>query len=138
MTSPLRPACPRTLTLLAMTMAGPGMSGTLLNSASISFFFAVAGFAAFFFDAFFLAGAAPGALVRGGTAGDSSAAGEGGLLGCCAGMSRESRAQKIIQQVFFINQPSRDLISGSVNVRHLPGGSSPSLIFPICTRCSLL
>src|SRR5213593_3647022 len=98
MTSPLRPACPRTLTLLAMTTAGPGMSGTLLNSASISFFFAVAGFAAFFFAAFFLAGAAPGALVRGGTAaGESSAAGDGGLLGCWAGMSRESRAQKIIQ-----------------------------------------
>src|SRR5207244_1143899 len=44
-------------------------------------------------------------------------------------------AAKIVQSFIFITQPSRDLISGSVNVRHLPGFNSPSLIFPTCTRC---
>src|SRR5438046_838283 len=45
MTSPLRPARPRTLTLLAMTIAGPATSGTDFNSAAASFFRPAAGLA---------------------------------------------------------------------------------------------
>src|SRR2546426_1162816 len=47
-TSPLSPAWPRTLTLLAMTEAGPATSGTVLNSAAASLFFTAAGLANFF------------------------------------------------------------------------------------------
>src|SRR5437588_278877 len=127
MTSPLSPAWPRTLTLPAMTVAGPGRRGTLLKSASASFFLTVAGLAVFFFGDFFFTGFAAAALVfsesdalvsAGAAAGVSTAAGD------WASSAVESTAQKNVQQVFFITQPSRDLISGSVNVRHLPGRSS--------------
>ena len=60
----------------------------------------------------------------------------GGLVACCANTLVESITPRINQQLFFITQPIRELISGSVNIRHLPGRSSPSLIFPIWTRCN--
>src|SRR5438445_2206772 len=60
MTSLLSFACPRTLTLLATTVALPATSGTVRNSGS--FFLATAAFCAFFAD-FFFADLAAGALV---------------------------------------------------------------------------
>src|SRR5664279_4330681 len=141
-------AWPRTLTLLATTIAGPATSGTVLSSRAGALFLATAffsgAFGAFFFAAFFFPVLAAGALVLA-VSGASVAAGAGagiaigaagvGLVACCANKLVESIAPRINKQFFFITQHIRDLISGSVNVRHLPGGSSPSLIFPIWTRC---
>ena len=115
-----------------------------------AFFFAAAffcgAFSAFFFAAFFLPALAAGALVlavagasrrrRRGRAAFAIGAAGVGLVACCASKLVESIAPRINQQFFFITQHIRDLISGSVNVRHLPGRSSPSLIFPIWTRCN--
>ena len=75
-------------------------------------------------------------VAAGAAAGVSIGAAGGGLVACCASKLVESIAPRINQQFLFITQHSRDLISGSVNVRHLPGFSSPSLIFPICIRCN--
>src|ERR1051326_4719362 len=90
----------------------------------------------FFFGTAFVAGGAPvTALVADRSApGAPSGAAGGGLVTCCAIRLLESTAQRIIQQFSFIAQDSRDLISGSVNVRHFPWRSSPSLILPIWTR----
>src|SRR5450759_2438331 len=57
-TSLLSLAWPRTLTLLATTVAGPATSGTVLSSGAGAFFLATA----FFFAAFFFAALAVGAL----------------------------------------------------------------------------
>src|SRR4051812_1966500 len=140
--SPTRPALLRTLTWVAETTAGPGTSGTVFNSTKG---FLAAGFlaAAFFFG---VAGLGAGALVGASTAGGgvviTGSGGGGGacktggvLVASCASKLAESVAAKIVQSFFFIAQPSREIISGSVNVRHLPGFNSPSFIFPICTRC---
>src|ERR1035438_2258783 len=137
-TSLLSLAWPRTLTLLATTDAGPATSGTVLSSGAGAFFFATA----FFFPAFFFAALTAGAFVlvdAGATVpaiGVVRGAEGGGLVACCANTLVESITPRINQQLFFITQPIRELISGSVNIRHLPGRSSPSLIFPIWTRCN--
>src|SRR5437667_1072739 len=52
-TSLLSLAWPRTLTLLAITTAGPATKGRLFSSAAMSFFFAAALFSAFFLLVFF-------------------------------------------------------------------------------------
>src|SRR6266581_6737011 len=62
MTSLLSLAWPRTLTLLAITLAWPATRGVVRNSA-IAFFGAGAFFSAFFFGVFFFSALAAGALV---------------------------------------------------------------------------
>src|SRR5262249_11733172 len=97
----------------------------------------------FFFGAFFFAALAAGALVvaavdcaalvsAGAAPGVSIAAADGGFVVCWASKRVETKVVKrSFQQFLFITLSSRDLIPVSVNVRHFPGRSSPSLILPI-------
>src|ERR1035437_2660138 len=151
-TSLLSLAWPRTFTLLATTVAGPATSGTVFSSGIPSLILAAAfltdffcaAFSPFLADFFFAALAAgafvlavAGAIVAAGAAACISIGADGaGLVACCANKLVESITPSINQHLFFITQHIKDLISGSVNIRHLPGGSSPSLIFPIWTRCN--
>src|SRR5208283_3422803 len=90
-------AWPRTLTMLATTVAGPGTSGTVFSSGAGAFFLAMPFFGGvfwpFFLPAFFLPACAAGALVvvvagasvaAGAAAGVSIGAGGVGLVACCA------------------------------------------------------
>src|ERR1019366_2329545 len=109
-TSLLSLAWPRTLTLLATTLAGPATSGTVLSSGAGAFFFATAffsgAFSAFFFADFFFTALAAGAFVfavvgatvaAGAAAGIAMGAEGGGLVACCANKLVESIAPKINQ-----------------------------------------
>jgi len=144
-------AWPRTLTLLATTIAGPATSGIVRNSGQVAVFRAGAFFTgalcAIFGVDFFFAALAAGAFVlaaagarsAGGAAtGIWMAAGGAVSVASCASKLVESIIPNTNQQLYFIIQHIRDLISGSVNIRHLPGRSSPSLIFPIWIRCNRL
>jgi len=101
-TSLLSLACPRTFTLLAMTTAGPGISGTVRNSVPGSFF--LAALLLFFFAVFFFSAlavtlfvfAAVGALVAGDAAAAVSSPGDGGaFVACWASKLVEITAVKI-------------------------------------------
>jgi hypothetical protein len=75
----------------------------------------------------------PGAVFvnAGAAAGVSMGVGAGAFVACCAIAPQQSKDPHTSHKVVFIIQHSRDLISGSVNVLHLPSRSSPSLILPI-------
>jgi len=145
-----------------MTVAGPGVSGTvwrvgvflvsvlaaagfeevvLASVLGLVFFFFLALAALGLAGAFVVADKAGAAFVSAvavGAGGMDIGAVGGVLVTCCAITLAVTAAIRTSQIDFFINQVSRDFISASVNVRHLPGFSSANLILPICTRTSLV
>src|SRR6516162_5592454 len=117
-------AWPRTLTWLASTTAGPATNGTVLSSAIGSFFFGADFFSAFLPSFFWAAGGLVLLLAASGAGLERIGAAGGGFVTGCAITPVVNIAPKSNQKLIFITQHSRDLISGSVNVRHLPGRSS--------------
>src|SRR5208282_1945924 len=120
--------------LLTPTSAGPGTSATGVSVSTASL--AAASLRFLCETAFFLAGAFVTTVAGAVTAGGGVAGGgvnSGAFV--CANKLVETVATKTNQICFFIIQPSKVLISVSVNVRQRPGFSSPNLILPICVRC---
>ena len=127
---------------LAPTSAGPGTSATggsamvaSLAAASLRF---LCGTTFFLAGAFVTAGAGSAVVAAGAVIAAAGVAVGGVISGAfvCASRLVDIVATKTDQICFFIIQPSKVLISVSVNVRQRPGFSSPSLILPICVRCN--